>query len=198
MSKSSVNFVVDTIAFVAILFLASTGILVRFVLPAGSGHFMQLWGMDRHEWGQIHFWIAVALVVLLVLHIVLHWSWVIGMVKGRSGKRKGLRVGAAIVLFSVFLALASVPFLGKVEQAGEPPHKMQAAPAHERPSYQVNGSMTLEEIEAATGVPASAILKELGLPADVPTNERMGRLRRQYGFEMHDVQEIVRKHGEAR
>ena len=42
------------------------------------------------------------------------------------------------------------------------------------------------------------ILRELGLPADLPTDERLGRLRKQHGFEMHDVQEIVQKHREQR
>ena len=54
----------------------------------------------------------------------------------------------------------------------------------------------LHEIEEQTGVPATVILKELGLPANLPTDERLGRLRRRHGFEMHDVQEIVREHRE--
>jgi len=54
--------------------------------------------------------------------------------------------------------------------------------------------MTLHEVEEQTGVPAAVILKELGLPVDLPTDERLGRLRKQHGFEMHDIQEIVRKH----
>jgi hypothetical protein len=35
-----------------------------------------LWGFGRHDWGAIHFWLSIALGVLIVLHIVLHWSWV--------------------------------------------------------------------------------------------------------------------------
>ena len=60
--------------------------------------------------------------------------------------------------------------------------------------HNINGSMTLQEIEQKTGVPAAVILKELGLPPDTPTDERMGRLRKRYEFEMHTVQDIVQKY----
>jgi hypothetical protein len=56
--------------------------------------------------------------------------------------------------------------------------------------------MTLAEIEARTGVPVEEILRELGLPSGLPSEERLGRLRRAYGFEMHDVREVIRRHTE--
>ena len=51
--------------------------------------------------------------------------------------------------------------------------------------------MTLEALERLTGVPAGAILKKLNLPADTPRDERLGRLRRRYGFSMQDVHNAV-------
>jgi hypothetical protein len=193
MSKPTVNFLVDAVAFAAIMLLSTTGVLIRYVLPPGSGHFQQLWGMDRHQWGQVHFWIAVVLLSTLALHFVLHWHWVVCMAKGRPGRDSAMRVGLAIVGVLALAGLMAAPFFGQVEQTGEPPHKLQS---DERPAYQINGSMTLHEVEEQTGVPAAVILSELGLPANLPTDEPLGRLRRQYGFEMHDIQEIVRKHHE--
>ena len=195
MSKSIVNFLVDSVLFVAIMLLCATGVLMRYVLPPGSGHFSQLWGMDRHQWGQIHFWIAVVLMSTVVLHLLLHWHWVVCMVKGRPGSGSTIRVGLAIVGVLALAGLMSVPFFGQVQDTGEPPHKMQS---DERPAYQIDGTMTLHEVEEQTGVPAATILQELGLPADLPTDERLGRLRKQHSFEMHDIQEIVRKHREQR
>jgi hypothetical protein len=191
MSRSTTNFVVDAVAFVAIMLLGATGALIRYILPPGSGHFSQLWGMDRHQWGQIHFWIAVVLLCTVVLHLFLHWQWIVGMVRGRSGSRSAIRVGLAIVGVLVLAGLMASPFFGQVQQTGEPPHKMQS---DEHRANQINGSMTLHEVEEQTGVPAAVILKELGLPANLPTDELLGRLRRQHGFEMHDIQEIVHKH----
>ncbi len=78
MRRDTLNYIVDALALIAMLGLIATGVLVKYVLPPGSrgGHGLTLWGLDRHEFGDIHFWTAVALVVLLVLHVLLHWTWV--------------------------------------------------------------------------------------------------------------------------
>jgi hypothetical protein len=35
-----------------------------------------LWGLSRHDYGYIHFMLALVVVSLMLLHIILHWSWV--------------------------------------------------------------------------------------------------------------------------
>jgi hypothetical protein len=59
------------------------------------------------------------------------------------------------------------------------------------PSEEISGSMTLADVERATGVPPEILIRELGLPADVPRDENLGRLRREFGFEMNDVRRII-------
>ena len=194
MRKSNVNFFVDAVAFAAFVFLTATGVLVRYVLPPGSGHFSKLWGMDRHAWGQIHFWIAVALMGALALHLLLHWRWVVSMVKGRPREGSGVRVALAVVGVLALAGLAVAPFLGQVEPTGEPPHRIRSGEHPTSTAYQIDGSMTLREVQQRTGVSSEVVLRELGLPLNVPTDERLGRLRRRYGFEMHDVREVVQKH----
>ena len=51
MNRTWVNFVIDTVAFVAFVLLTTTGVLMRYLLPPGSGHYTTIWGLDRHEWG---------------------------------------------------------------------------------------------------------------------------------------------------
>jgi len=53
------NFIVDVVAFAGFVVLTTTGVLMRYILPPGSGHYSTIWGMDRHEWGGIHFWASV-------------------------------------------------------------------------------------------------------------------------------------------
>lgn len=78
MRRDALNFVVDLLALVAMMGLIATGLVQRYLLPPGSrgGRGLLLWGLGRHEWGDVHFWIAVALGALLVLHVALHWTWV--------------------------------------------------------------------------------------------------------------------------
>lgn len=194
MRKPSLNFLIDGIAFAAFVLLAGTGVLMRYVLPPGTGHFLTLWGLDRHEWGVIHFWIAVALLAALALHLLLHWRWVVAMIRGRPTESSGVRVALAIVGILGLIGLALSPFFGQVEHDGEPPHKMRSGEVPESPDSQINGTMTLREVEQLTGVSSEVILRELGLPPGLPVDERLGRLRRQYGFRMDDLREIVRKH----
>lgn len=95
--KPRLNFIVDAVAFAAFALLTATGILVRYVLPPGSGRFSALWGMDRHEWGEIHFWIAMILMASLGLHLFLHWRWIASVVKGRPREESGIRAALAVV-----------------------------------------------------------------------------------------------------
>lgn len=76
MRKNTINFWLDLTSLVLLLALAVTGLLMAFILPPGSGG-STLWGLGRHGWGDVHFWVAGALLVLIVFHLALHWSWVV-------------------------------------------------------------------------------------------------------------------------
>jgi len=192
--KEKMNFIVDAVAFAAFVFLASTGILMSYVLAPGSGHFSMLWGLDRHEWGRFHFWFAVVLMASLGFHLILHWRWIRCMVKGGQREESGIRVALSVVGIVSLLSLAALPFMGRVElTGGEPPHRMRKAGPDVDGRFQIEGSMTLTDVEKLTGIPTSAILRELGLPGNLPTDVNLGRLRKEYGFEMNVVRDAVRK-----
>ncbi len=40
----------------------------------GSGPKL-LWGMDRHDWGDIHFWLSVAFLAVIAIHLYQHRYW---------------------------------------------------------------------------------------------------------------------------
>jgi hypothetical protein len=110
MRKNSLNFIVDLLTLLAILLMTGTGLIMYFILPAGSGgRGLVLWGLGRHDWGDIHFWSAVALAVLLVLHLALHWAWVCGTIRrlvtsGRKGGQpRGKRDNAYGIAFLIVL-----------------------------------------------------------------------------------------------
>jgi hypothetical protein len=90
MSRSTLNFVLDLASFLVLLGLTITGLVMKYILPPGTGgvgrnlhggsgsgvQAQELWSMTRHEWGSIHFYLAVVFVVLMIIHIVLHWTWI--------------------------------------------------------------------------------------------------------------------------
>lgn len=85
MNKTRLNFLVDLALFVSMISLAGLGLILEFLLPPGSGDghggaagpfARTLLGLSRHEWGDLHFKLAVILLLLLAVHLVLHWPWI--------------------------------------------------------------------------------------------------------------------------
>jgi hypothetical protein len=81
-SKGKFLFILVILAFISFLLLAASGILLWVVIPKGStggGHgagsveYTLIW--DRHVWTDIHNWTSVAFIVVIILHIYMHWKW---------------------------------------------------------------------------------------------------------------------------
>lgn len=56
--------------------LAGTGFLLEWRLPRGRSYRgLELWGLDRHDWGEIHLWVGLVFVTLIVIHLLMHLKW---------------------------------------------------------------------------------------------------------------------------
>ena len=82
---------------------------------------------------------------------------------------------------------------GKTHQVEIPAKTEQAEEVHHDHNldFEVVGSMTLAEVATKYDVPANYIKKELNIPISVSDNEKLGRLRRLYGFTMSRIEEII-------
>jgi len=104
MKRSSLNFIVDLVSFIDLLGIVLTGIIMKYILPPGTGgrgrevsggmggeHIRDLWSMTRHEWGSIHYYLALLFIVLMTAHILLHWDWIKNYFKSlfRFAQKKG-------------------------------------------------------------------------------------------------------------
>ena len=191
MKRPNLNFIVDSLGFAGFVLLTATGVLMRYVLPPGSGRSTAIWTLDRHEWGSIHFWIAIAFFAVLAFHLFLHWRWISTLMSGRPREGSGARLALGTVGLAALLALAIAPFLSPVERAGGALHSSGPHSSELEDLDSIRGSMTLAEIQQATGVPADYIIERLGLPSGVPRDERLGRLKTAHGFAIDDVRRIV-------
>jgi len=87
MEKSKLNLTIDGLLLLCIAAIVGIGLLIKYVLVAGYLRWeiygrnveMLFWGLDRHQWGTIHLVLGIVFLALLVLHIVLHWSMIIGI-----------------------------------------------------------------------------------------------------------------------
>ncbi len=62
---------------------------------------------------------------------------------------------------------------------------------HESRSLDIKGHHTIGGMARTYHVSANEMKRKLGIPSHIPDNERLGRIRRQYGFTMHDVEDCI-------
>jgi hypothetical protein len=67
------DWLIDTLAAAGLLTMVTTGYVLRFTLPPARNHTHELWGLSRYDWGGIHSWASLGLLLVLIIHLVLHW-----------------------------------------------------------------------------------------------------------------------------
>ena len=115
----------DVILLFSIVFILISSYILWFILPRGmgmhgspycslygqglTGNYVTVWGCPRYIWIEIHNWASVALLVIILLHIIFHWGWIVETTKRvKSYIDKKVRkvtelYTAAVVLFILFL-----------------------------------------------------------------------------------------------
>jgi hypothetical protein len=77
LGKTKTNFWLDLAILTTFLLTALTGLLLWVVLPGGRGSGETvLLGLTRHQWIDLHNWIALAMLAGVTLHLTLHWKWI--------------------------------------------------------------------------------------------------------------------------
>jgi hypothetical protein len=74
------------------IFVSLIGVtaIVRFIFPPATlSAGWVLWGWSLDGWLDLQFLIVAAFMLAVVLHVMLHWNWVCGVVANRYSKRKG-------------------------------------------------------------------------------------------------------------
>ncbi len=223
--RNTLNFLIDVVTLLVMLGVVTTGLLLRWVLPPGSrgGAGRTLWSWGRHDFGDLHFYLVLGMLAILLVHLALHWNWAcvtarkwflrdpagVSRPVGWIRQAWGVLVLALIVSFvSGFIALA----MNQVTlSAGDREHAVRAgAVAHDLagssgrrhgPSGRVagdmlRGSMTLAEAAAASGMELEDVRARLGLSASVSANDRLGSVARDHGLTMADVRERLARAAE--
>jgi hypothetical protein len=111
-SWSELNLLLDIALLLLFVALCAAAVIVRFVFPPGpAAKGWTLWGLDYDAWAGTQFALLAALAVGILVHVMLHWSWVCNVAAARlTGDKKtrvddGLQtiygVGLLIVLLNV-------------------------------------------------------------------------------------------------
>jgi len=105
------NWLIDAALFLGGILAVLSGVYFLF-LPSGGykGGRNPMYGVtilfERHTWEEVHTWSGVAMIVVAVVHLAVHWRWVkmmairvVNAIRTRgAGLSKGARVNVAINL----------------------------------------------------------------------------------------------------
>lgn len=91
MRKATQNYILFVILFFIGLFQAVSGFVMWFALRHGGEGYGRgggggssegiFWSLTKDTWRDLHDWAAVALLVMIIIHLILHWKWIVYMTK---------------------------------------------------------------------------------------------------------------------
>ena len=117
-NRLKTNIIIDLVMFLAMAVTSISGIVIKLIAPLrrtaesewvreAAMWFFQVW--NRRTWAHIHLWAGVIVMVLLVVHIALHWQTVDGFFK-KHIENKSLRTSLYMVLL-LLLIISVVPWI---------------------------------------------------------------------------------------
>ena len=118
------------------------------------------------------------------------------MVKGKIEAGSSARLGLGLLSVLSLLAVAATPLLSPVITSSEEGYYGGRGRGHhtrpcDREGSFIRGSLTLQELEEHTDIPAEKILEKLKLPTSIEKTKLLRHLREQYGISMQQVREAV-------
>lgn len=203
MKRTHLNFLIDALAFVAMLLLFSTGLILAHKLPPGSGGehgagvgrgaaeraVTMLWGWTRHQWGDFHYWIAYGLLAVLALHVILHWKWIVCVLQGKPSQASPYRLLVGTLALMAVVCMTVMPLVSDtatVKRGAISDAPLTQSPGSQTPAGAAAGDSASEASalkrpaeEAAPNAPAirgSMTLQEISDAVHVPVGEIVRKL----------------------
>ena len=79
MNKAKLNYLVDVLLFISFILVSLTGI---FKFPKLTRYFLGVYKLIPVKLMTIlHDWSGIAMILLVGIHLTLHWNWIVAMTK---------------------------------------------------------------------------------------------------------------------
>jgi hypothetical protein len=78
-SRTKINYLMDLILTILFFVVAGTGLFMYFFMPSGipRGRYIVYMGLTKATWIWIHSRIGILIAIFVVIHIILHWQWIV-------------------------------------------------------------------------------------------------------------------------
>jgi hypothetical protein len=115
-SRTTLNYCVDIGLFLLFLMLWWSTLVLRFVFPPGAyAAGCRLWGGDYSYWLGFQFGVLVAFSLGVLLHVMLHWTWVCSVTAkllARGGKKAQLPDDGLRTIYGVAVLIVALHLVG--------------------------------------------------------------------------------------
>ncbi|MGI9178444.1 MAG: DUF4405 domain-containing protein [Pirellulales bacterium] len=113
-SWSEINLLLDIALLFTFVTLCAAAVIVRFVFPPGpAAKGWTLWSLDYDAWSGIQFGLLATLAVGILVHVMLHWSWVCNVAVSRLARDKRIRVDDGLqTIYGVGLLIVLLNVIG--------------------------------------------------------------------------------------
>ncbi|MGE9292035.1 MAG: DUF4405 domain-containing protein [Puniceicoccales bacterium] len=116
MKKLIIRRVLNLLLWLSACFITASGIALKWRFPhrpapgARSGGPSTMFGLNKHEWADLHTWVGVGFAVLVLVHLFMAWPW---LKNAAAGKK---RLWAVFGGLATGLAMVAVLLLAPVEK----------------------------------------------------------------------------------
>jgi hypothetical protein len=120
-SRSWLNFWLDSLLLCVFCSLMAVSAIVRFVFPpVAESQAWRLWGGAYDDWANVQFGLIAALALGVLLHVMLHWSWVCGLLAAKLSRTKKGKVDDGLqTIYGVGLLIVLLTLIGVIVAAAQ-------------------------------------------------------------------------------
>lgn len=223
-AKLRLNLSIDIMMFVLLLAMAGIGFLMKYVVVRGEIRNVQygndvdleFLNLNRHQWGSVHLTISIIFMVLIVLHIILHWKSIVSFFKCQFPSLLIRYIITGCIVIIGLLFLVSPFFVEPQKVAFEPKQRNRSSiitsedlqvnreisdiESHHYMEYselEIYGYHTLQNVSDRYNIPVAVMVENLNIPESF-SGERLSLLRKRYNITMGDVRQCILDYREGK
>lgn len=110
-----INFWLDVSLLVLLMIQAWIFSILHLVFPRGAGSDWKIWGATPLDWSETLFLTFCVFAAAIVLHVMLHWAWICGVVTTKLLGRKGKKddgsqtlIGVGLLIFLIHALIVGI------------------------------------------------------------------------------------------
>ncbi|WP_048168760.1 DUF4405 domain-containing protein [Methanosarcina sp. 2.H.A.1B.4] len=90
MNRQKTNYLIDLALTTLFFGVAGTGLFMYFFIPSGvqRGRYLVYMGLTKATWIWIHSRVGILMSILVAIHLIFHWKWIICTTKSLFSKEK--------------------------------------------------------------------------------------------------------------